>query len=75
MSLRRDRRARGGRRNEEKRCFPPLCHTVERLFHFAGRERLFYGGTIAMAAKGVAGSIAVETPDDLRVLLIKAMQL
>jgi hypothetical protein len=51
--------------------FSPLCHTVERFSHFAGRERLFNGGTIAKAAKVIAGSITVETLDDLSVLLYK----
>jgi hypothetical protein len=55
--------------------FPPtLSHGLE-AFHFTGRERLFNGGTIAKDAKGVAGSIAVETLDDLPVLLSKAMKI
>jgi hypothetical protein len=49
---------------------PTLSHGRE-AFHFAGRERLFNGGTIAKAAKSVAGSIAIVTLDDLPVLLYK----
>ena len=61
-------------RTRRRGVFPHFV-TRSRGFHFAGRELLFYGGTIAMVAMGVAGSIAVETLDDLRVLLIKAMQI
>ena len=71
----RGRRARGGRRNEEEMSFPPTLSHGREAFHFAGRERLFNGGTIAKDAKGVAGSIAVETLDDLPVLLSKAMKI
>jgi hypothetical protein len=38
---------------EERSFFPTLSHG-RGAFYFADREQLFYGGTIALAAKGAA---------------------
>jgi hypothetical protein len=41
---------------EEERIMLPTLSHGRGAFYFAGREQLFYGGTIALAAKGAAWS-------------------
>jgi hypothetical protein len=40
--------------DKEERSFSPTLSHGRGAFYFADREQLFYGGTIALAAKGAA---------------------
>jgi hypothetical protein len=64
----------GGRWTRRRRAFPPLCHTVERLFTSRGESGCSTVEQLSWRQRRNAGDIAVEALGDLPMLLSQAMQ-